>query len=355
MEQQITTKTDTALTASARKLIADSTNGNAEAKRGRGPGRFVRHASDMIPELLNHVPRTGIIERIKEATRAQQMIAGINISPAMALDILTLNPGNRPIKRAVTLGFADVMKDDQWDFTGDPYQVSKSMRLLNGQKRLIAQFLAGKTLKCNIQCGVDDRAFNSMDSGQKRNIADGLAIDGHKNAVALAAAIRSEIYFRLYQKVGGKISEKRVTNREIGDWPETQNIKRMSEAVQYSVDFLYPNAKFLSQSNWAFLYYILADRHKGEAKEFLDLLATGANISPDSRKTSPIYYARKHLVNLTTSSAQGYAYKQVPHSGKVVDTKMRYIMRAWNMFRAGEKVTGKFVVDLTSVKIEKPR
>jgi len=132
-----------------------------------------------LSEIEKHLiapPRTSVI---------------VTIDPTAAADILkTRNKGNRPPKPNKVHQFAESMASDNWGLTGDTIKFGSDGRLLDGQNRLSACIRANRKFSTHVVFGIDPGLFGRMDIGKPRNPADILHIAGYKYASTLAAAIR---------------------------------------------------------------------------------------------------------------------------------------------------------------------
>lgn len=296
-----------------------------------------------ISAKSEHVPTTNIIKQIEKLTPQRGIIQNIEITPEIATDLMTLNLNNRPIHINTIKRYGGDLGAGDWKFTGDPFKISDKMTFLDGQHRALAIIESGKSMIVNIQTGVPEDSFQVMDTGRVRSSGDALAILGFKEWNSMAAAIRSEIYFREQNKTSGHINNNFVLNHDVVKWVKDENnLKLMLECLDFSLTFLRKKAKFLSVSTWAWTYYILSKKHKKQATEFMSSLATGANLG----FRNPIYLLREKLLKFTrTKSGQ---------VGKTdMDIKIKYFIRAWNHYRLGEKPR-ELKIDTTSSKIENP-
>ncbi|MDQ0512562.1 hypothetical protein [Ancylobacter amanitiformis] len=115
----------------------------------------------------------------------------IEIDPKTAREVLEKrNKGNRPPKANKVNQFSGDMSSDRWGLTGDTIKFGTDGRLLDGQNRLAACIKSGKNFKTHVIFGIDPALFGRMDIGKPRNPADILHIAGYKYASTLAAAIR---------------------------------------------------------------------------------------------------------------------------------------------------------------------
>jgi len=129
-----------------------------------------------IEKYLKFPPRTSIVLDI-DAKTAEQILSD-------------RNSGNRPPKPNKVQQFAADMTKDRWGLTGDTIKFGTDGRLLDGQNRLSACVRTGRSFCTHVVFGIDPALFGRMDVGKPRNAADVLHIAGFKYASTLAAAIR---------------------------------------------------------------------------------------------------------------------------------------------------------------------
>lgn len=284
-----------------------------------------RYMQGFVPQKLK--PNTDILERIKEAAKKKDKI-DIEVTPEMAEDILTLNTGNRQMRHDDIYKYADDMENDRWIDTGDStLSISTENKLLNGQHRLMAQIKAGATVRYVIATGIHPDAFKVIDAGRKRTGGDTLSVRNLKDPNQAAATVSYILSINKHNRVPGLVKGHTIGNDEIDEWISDEvNLRRLQQALNLSYSIYRKNAikKWLTQTVWTGLLLLFGTRHKGDAEEFMEKLATGENIGKE--ENSPIYYCRKVLENWGDKDEQGKGTKGT-------DQRTRYIITAWNYFR----------------------
>lgn len=129
-----------------------------------------------IEELISDPPKNSRIIKID--------------SPSAERILSERNKGNRPPKPNKVQQFASDLANNKWGLTGDTIKFGTDGRLLDGQNRLAACVRSGMPLKTHLVFGIDPSLFGRMDIGKPRNPADVLHIAGYKYASTLAAAVR---------------------------------------------------------------------------------------------------------------------------------------------------------------------
>ena len=114
----------------------------------------------------------------------------MDITPAMAAEMLQRNTGNRPIKKTHLKGLVSEIANGRFMETGDSIKFSNTGLLLDGQHRLQACVDAGATIRTIVACGLSPEIFTVLDSGAKRSVANMLEGLGHANPNDLGAAVK---------------------------------------------------------------------------------------------------------------------------------------------------------------------
>jgi len=116
----------------------------------------------------------------------------MQVTPEIAASWLDNNGMNRKISKAHTSKLADVMNRGKWVLNGQSISFDENGRLLDGQHRLSAVVMSGKTVQMTIALGVSDpEAFKSYDGvALKRGAHQVAAMMGVNNSNRVAAIAR---------------------------------------------------------------------------------------------------------------------------------------------------------------------
>ena len=110
------------------------------------------------------------------------------ITPKEAKEILAGQIKNRSVSNAVVKRYAKQMKDLRWQLNGETITFGSGM-LIDGQHRLHACIKADVPIKVICVVLDNNEAFNTIDSGKRRNVADVFSINGMKRTTAIAATL----------------------------------------------------------------------------------------------------------------------------------------------------------------------
>lgn len=117
------------------------------------------------------------------------------ITPTLAQSYLdTMGPNRAPTRSRVRL-YASEMLAGKWRLTHQAIAFNCDGSLRDGQHRLLAIVLSGKTQQMYVARGLNNEALKFIDTHKARTDADAFAIDGHilgHNEVAVAKALWSE-------------------------------------------------------------------------------------------------------------------------------------------------------------------
>jgi hypothetical protein len=114
----------------------------------------------------------------------------MEITPAMARELLAMNNGNRTLRRGTVEKYKADMLAGAWKLNGEAI-IRNGDRTLNGQHRLTACVEADVPFTTLVVSGVDEEAMGTMDLGASRNAADVMRWKGYKDVNRLASVTRS--------------------------------------------------------------------------------------------------------------------------------------------------------------------
>ena len=98
------------------------------------------------------------------------------ITPAMAEALLGTVKINRAVRQNHVLLLVMQMEAGKWHLNGQPIIISNKGNLLDGQHRMLAVALTGKSIEMLVVEGVDEAAFETIDTGNSRTGQDVLSM-----------------------------------------------------------------------------------------------------------------------------------------------------------------------------------
>lgn len=254
-----------------------------------------------IEDNLKHPPKTSVV---------------IDIDPSAAQEILsTRNNGNRPPKPNKVQQFSDDMTKANWGVTGDTIKFGTDGRLLDGQNRLAACVRSGKSFCTHVVFGIAPELFGRMDIGKPRNSADVLHIAGFKYASTLAAAIRwaylldTDPYNRQTLKPETTLELARTDYKDIEPF--------LKEGRDINRHFSHPAGQM------AALMYNFDRSDPKKAVEFVSAWKRGE---------------RSGKFQIVDTMQALLHSQKANNNGRIHElTRASIIIKAWNLFKAGQK------------------
>lgn len=247
---------------------------------------------------------------------ALYQIHDVLITPALATAWLRRNEANRKLRpRAVSQYVSDIQRG-AWKPTGETIKFSTTGRLLDGQHRLAAIVASGVAVRMCVATGLDNSAFDVIDTGRSRTGADVLVIEGVglRESSTVAAAMPLILN---YQRGLVPHSRARYSNQELIEaWNTQAAIRRSSQFVAKLPRRVMP----IGHSKALFLHWAFCQRDIDAADEFIERLFTGEHLG----KSEPLYHLRQRLLQLRMEG-QSVADTVMLHAG----------IKAWNATRTG--------------------
>jgi len=116
----------------------------------------------------------------------------VQITPALAEQLLTLNTRNQNIKPQVVEKYARAMQEGRWRLTPEAISIGRDRVMTNGQHRCRSGYVSGVAFPCDIWFGIEPEEFRLIDTGVVRPAAALLQATRADNAnerAALAHAV----------------------------------------------------------------------------------------------------------------------------------------------------------------------
>lgn len=120
----------------------------------------------------------------------------ISITPAVAMEMLENNDGNRPINDNTVRQYARDMAEGRWLKSGNTISVAKDGRLLNGQQRLWAIIESNTTQDFIVVTEENPEVFNVFDIGRARTGATLLKMMGIQNQTVVRGVSQKYLMYR---------------------------------------------------------------------------------------------------------------------------------------------------------------
>lgn len=252
-----------------------------------------------------------------------------DVNPKLAAKWLTQNTGNRPIKAHHLTDLVNAMLNHKFMLIHQPVAFASDGRLLDGQHRLQAVVDSGMTVPMMVTFDADPDTFNVIDAGNKRSIADGLAIRHSTPAFAKVNVGASRVV-AIYDRIDDRTSttpwnQRTVLNvkldrRTMADIAD-ELFRDMNRLILDVKDY---NRGFRLQSNWLAALFVIR-RDSAQAVELIEEFIRGF-VTGESLPTGDV------RLKLRDSFANNPAFKSA-------DARMGFgvTVKAWNLFVVGEE------------------
>lgn len=108
------------------------------------------------------------------------------LTPAKARELLKANTDNRTLRHLAVKELLTAWERGEWRVTHQGIAIAKSGRLLDGQHRLhfIAELPEGTQVPINVSTDVEENAFEAIDQGIRRSMADIYGVSSDLASVA---------------------------------------------------------------------------------------------------------------------------------------------------------------------------
>lgn len=107
----------------------------------------------------------------------------VNVTPQIAAGLLAKNEGNRKLREQHAASLARAMDGGKYKLTHQAAAVTKKGRLIDGQHRMRAVVLSGKTVPMFVAYDVPDDTFAVLDSGMPRKMHERLRSNPANTAI----------------------------------------------------------------------------------------------------------------------------------------------------------------------------
>ena len=235
-------------------------------------------------------------------------------TPQQARQILSKQPKNRKLKAAKCAEIAAQITGGEWTLNGETIKFNKSGSLRDGQNRLMAVILANNPIRTAVAREIDDKAFESVDTGTKRTEGDRLELKGYKNANKLASMVK--IIWQLENRlcVGGSGPLTHKAGEAI--------IRKYD--LQGQIDPSFDQFPYGSKINGLFAVFNHIDSEASDA--FKAAVILGENLSVDH----PAMALRRQILFAASSN--------MARVKMILTAIVAYVIKGWNAYYTGASV-----------------
>jgi hypothetical protein len=244
------------------------------------------------------------------------------VTPRRAKEWLQGNVDNRKLRETRVVFLAGLLTQNEWELTGDAIVFDDKGILINGQHRLSAVVVAGKSAQFLVLRGVPSQAQEVMDQGLSRNLGDQL----HRRHVTysnVVAGALAWLYQMDYIESTGNVHYVNPSQR-----PSLRTLLRLFEQNPHLPEEASELTKLVYYTKVRHgptlaLYHRFLEIDEEEAMAFIEQWQEGTGLA----KNDPIWRLREWTINdARLRSARGRAptYRY-----------MAVALKAWNAWREG--------------------
>lgn len=245
------------------------------------------------------------------------------VTPKKASEWLKRNECNRPLKPRAIERYAQAMQRGAWKLNGEAIKFNCNGRMIDGQNRLHAIIKSGCTIESYVVRGLPDDAFDTLDQGVTRSLADILQRNLEKNATVLASAIRWMVILRDHERykvlsmpIDASLEEleKNPGLRQSVPLFVTKIARTIIPGGVGSALHYLTRSKFVAKNDGA---------NMARSDLFFESLISGEGLS----RMQPVYQLRELLIRNYKETAK------LPH-----DVIAAMVIKAWNAMIAGKQM-----------------
>lgn len=244
------------------------------------------------------------------------------VTPEKAVKWLEANTHNRRPKDNKIDVYRAAMLRGEWRLTGEAIKFAKDGTLLDGQNRLWAVVRSGVTIDVLVVRGLDFDTQVVMDTGASRQFSDQLALNGEKDARALASALRLLFFYENSGVlVGGPRAARSPTAPQLFELldrhPDIRDYTAVGQSLRRSLGG--------STGVWTLLHYLFSRVDQEDADAFMFQVKTGLDLHPGDPALAlrNVFLKWKHRPNIKASTVPAHV-------------QAAWTIKTFNKFRAGE-------------------
>jgi hypothetical protein len=257
---------------------------------------------------------------------AETQLQVVDITPAQAQAWLDNGGPNRRIKPTTVRRYAAHMRRGEWRLTYEAIKLDEESRVRDGRHRLQAIVDSGMTVRMLVVRGVDEAAFDVMDTGKVRTPADVLSIHGYTSTVGKSAAIRNLLFIERQ----GHLNASTDDVRALYSGPAV-----LAYAQQHpEIEDTYPLALALTRAGlmggpgvWAAAFTLFWRIDPQATQEMARYLISGAGMDAGH----PLLMLRNRVMNRDA--------RMFTRAFNGRQELLGMIIKAWNAWRQGETIS----------------
>lgn len=264
------------------------------------------------------------------------------ITPEKAQRYLNSMVSNRTLTDQRVVDYALVMDDGGWIINGETLKFNDEGQLIDGQHRLQACILAGKSFKTLVARGVSDpQAFATIDVGKTRTAGDVFSIAGIVDSNHMSGAANIIFLYKKRQlttagpkglsqghKLRNMVRGTPYVNASYSRMPTKDELLAFVQD-ELGVERLHTSVKLTRNSGAVRLlpmaqlsacHYLFAEKNREEADRFMNELGQGVGLQVGD----PVLTLRERLITSKTGTTRLTRW-----------AALLMVIKAWNKRREG--------------------
>lgn len=221
----------------------------------------------------------------------------MTITPDIAGDWLAKNTHNRKMSEQSAKDLAKVITEGQWVMNGESIIIGEDGVLVDGQHRLAAIVMANRAVESVVVFDAPPPAYETVDTGKRRNLADALYVRDEANPQLLANIAGWQWRFDNNYMHTSVPSFYRPTHHQliqvVDSHPELRAAAAASSEIRGVFDLM-PKALAV------FLRLKFSEHNADRCEEFFQGLATGARLEVGN----PVLQLRERLAQNRAAKAK---------------------------------------------------
>lgn len=248
---------------------------------------------DALPKQRTHGAKSSFdfnrwLQSKLRAAKNGPYAEAVLLTPEIAAGLLAQNPENRNVNLSYVADLVSDITAGRWAMNGETIIVSEEGYLNDGQHRCHAIVIADTAVDTMIVFGVERDSRTTVDEGRARTVANYLTMEGDvKNAPLLASVANKLIEIRRE----GRLNKGRNSPTKQEVLEECRTDKKLADSVAFITGKSKRARKVCSESIIAVAHYLIAEKNKAKADEFISTMLSGEHLGA----TDPRFVCREKL------------------------------------------------------------
>lgn len=250
-----------------------------------------------------------------ESSKVEVLIE--EVTPERAEQWLARNTHNRALKRNIVRRLAGAIARDEWEMNAETIKFDLNGNLIDGQHRLAAVILAGKSIQSAVVRGLPSSVQQTVDLNDKLRVRDVLKMRGETEPTTTASALSWLYRHQNERMTSTDVPTVRQALKLLENSPELRLAARPGKRLHAALR--------VPAGLGAYMYHVLSKIDSQDAEDFFDRLIEGQAVEYTDH---PINTLRRTLENDASSD------RKMPKARMAA-----FIVKAWNAYREGRSLS----------------